>query len=638
MILDGNTQKEMMEKIYNSTEYNELEMRLSHSNPQFAELEPNMKLLSVYLLFYGGDEVIDTIWTLFYNNRPPSFTEFLDSLGVTGKMTYAKWREALTDHFSPDSRSYELIFTGSIGSGKSFASRLAIIYNLLRILYLREPQLTLGLTPESLIVASLLTVTMEKANLAVYKPYIKLLEGCTLFEKVNKQGDITGYRGGPTIPFIDKGTYCEFPNNIILNTGSQVSHAISFDMVMAVLDEAEFRIGSAEKALDVYSELKNRIKSRFLASRYKLLCLVSSSKSSSGVIATYASTIDPGDVSTRKYAFPIWEIKLDDPYKNGYFYAMRGTSQHPSRVLIPVEYEAYERGDFETPVGCEVFKVPMEYEREFKLQVDKALRDIAGVMTAGEDHIFDTFDGMEVPEFLTPELNLQAVLGKGRPILEMIPEDVFVKVHDQRRFRRAGAAPRFCHVDLAESPGSEAGLSIVHKELGDDFQEIVVADLILSFSSPSRIDIEAIVQFLIDLVEKCGVYFWIITADQYQSSAMLQRYSVMKLARIVERLSVDKVTEPYFTLARAISNRQLKTGAAEKVKTQMSGVAVENGKLYSLERKDMADSLCGAVFNAFRTSQDIPTIRWSSLNETYKMSRSHDVQIFFKGMKVLEEA
>ena len=91
-----------------------MERQLSVNNARFADLQPSIKLLAVYLLHVGGENVLGDLWRLFYLRQMPTFDEFLDSLGVTGKMTYPIWRRSLNEHFSPGSKSSELIFSGCL--------------------------------------------------------------------------------------------------------------------------------------------------------------------------------------------------------------------------------------------------------------------------------------------------------------------------------------------------------------------------------------------------------------------------------------------------------------------------------------------------------------------------------------------
>lgn len=612
--VNSDVHREQMERLYNSKEYRVLETQLSVNNARFNELDPKIKLLATYLVHIGGEDVLEDLWRLFYLRKVPSFEEFLDSLGVTGKMTYPVWRNSLKEHFAPGSLSNELIFGGSIGSGKSFASRLAVIYNLIRVINLVSPQLTLGKTPESVLVTSLLTVTLDKAAIAVYKPYINMLERSSLFEEVKRQRDLRGYNGNGPIPYLETGEYTEFPNNIILNIGSQVTHAISYDLFSASLDEAESRSGSTEKALDLYSELKNRVKTRFLGSRFSLLCLISSSKSASGVISQYTSSIVQGDPATRIFSFPIWEVKESDPYKKGFFFAMRGTAQHPSRILTDEESDGYQKGTFLRPVGTEIYKVPMEYLREFRLSTEKALRDIAGVQSQGEDKLFDDLTTLS-HDNLTPELRIDATLGDKRRLIDKLPSHVFSMIHGRKVFKRASSASRYVHCDLAEAGMSEAGVTFIHKEIGPKGDVVYVADLAVIFSSHIRIDLGMIKQFIIDVVEECGVLIEVLSADQYQSSALLQEFEQKKIARNVHRVSVDRTSEPYLTFSRLTADGRVKLGHCPILKNQLENLFYDKDKIYSHKRKDLADSIVGAVWNAHNNHKDFPVERFDEINK-----------------------
>ena len=113
---------------------------------------------------------------------------------------------------------------------------------------------------------------------------------------------------------MENSRFADFPNRVMVYAGSTAGHALSHSMIGAVLDEAEFRISadSMEEALTTYTHLKERVRSRFLGSRFVMLNLLSSAKYKTGVIAEYLKTIPKDDPYSNFYAFPIWEVKQFD--------------------------------------------------------------------------------------------------------------------------------------------------------------------------------------------------------------------------------------------------------------------------------------------------------------------------------------
>ncbi|MDA4745715.1 hypothetical protein, partial [Enterobacter hormaechei] len=78
-------------------------------------------------------------------------------------------------------------------------------------------------------------------------------------------------------------------------------------------------------------------------------------------------------------------------------------------------------------------------------------------------------------EHLEPEFNITAPLGSKIRLLDRLPKSIFKNTPDGMKFARFPNAMRYIHLDLAET--SEAGFSVVHKELSDDGEEMVIADI-----------------------------------------------------------------------------------------------------------------------------------------------------------------
>nr|DAT14414.1 MAG TPA: terminase [Bacteriophage sp.] len=87
-----------------------------------------------------------------YSKTPPTIDEFLDDnyyLGVIGKTIFPFWREKLREIFpTPVHTKYPIvILSGSIGTGKSTFARILEEYMKCRILCLSDPYKSIGLLP-----------------------------------------------------------------------------------------------------------------------------------------------------------------------------------------------------------------------------------------------------------------------------------------------------------------------------------------------------------------------------------------------------------------------------------------------------------------------------------------------------------
>lgn len=601
-IAESGFQKKLSD-FFNSAEYAELNRQLSVNNARFTDLKPGVQLLATYLHQAGTDlDLNNDIADLFYKRRPPTIQEYLSEkyLPETTQILYPLWNQTITKIFDPTKTYFEWVSGGSIGGGKTTSAIIAHCYNLIRVASLRNPHATLGAAPNKNLVLSLFTVTLPKARKALVEPFKALmLESRDVFVEVDRKEQESGFASfanSTKIPFFDAKNELLLPNSTSVMLGSQTSHALSFDMFGAFLDEAEFRSNDVNKAFEVYSSLKERVRSRFLGSRFTLVTLVSSARYSTGILAQYTSNIEKDDPLTVYTACPIWEVKSFNAYKDGVFYVLRGNSNHPSRILNQ-EHDAIEAGQYTPPEGCEVLKVPKVYYKDFDLRIEEAIRNLAGMQTIGADHPFADTSSIE-DENLLPMFTLVAPLGEGVPLINKLPSDLFIQTAAGRRFKRYPAARRYVHLDLAEA--NIAGITCLHKELRGD-QTMYVVDFVCEVTSPTRIDINAVKRLMIDLKRDASIDFHTISADQYQSTAIRQELEVEKIAENVELRSVDRTLWPISETARIVAQGQLKAGKCPKLRAQMKEVSISS--VAPLIRrgaagKDALDSMIGALVNA----------------------------------------
>lgn len=521
-----------------------------------------------------------------------------------------------------------MIHHNCIGAGKSFVSRLGHFYNLFKVTSLLQPQLTLGVTIDTLLVLALFSVTVDKAALSLTLPFQSLLNASQDFIQVRKKVDFNDFADSDVTPFVFHDSKIEFPNNILINVGSNASHAIAFSMFGAMLDEAEFGLKGIDSTMELYMQLKERVRSRFLGSRFTFLSLVSSARYSTGVIANYTRGLDVDDPFTTKLGYPIWEIKSFDSYIDGHFYVLRGTSMQPSRVL-DAEYDDIEAGTYKTPSNCEVIKVPNTYRKDFDGRIEEALRNLAGVQTIGEEKIFPSTDLLEDLD-LTPEFSIESNLGEKRELVDKFIDGVFENTIAGKRFIRYPTASRYLHLDLATQNKSQAGMTCVHKEIGEDGEEWIIVDFAVWITSKTQIDLNAIKRCVIALGQTCNVHFAVVSSDQFQSTAIRQELELLNIAESVELLSVDRTVNPYMTAGALVTQGRVKMGRATKMKEQMAAVAADDSrsakKIYSSIKKDLLDSLVGAVTSAVNNVRDAPTHSYVAFKKV-RDSRSYMEQM-----------
>lgn len=605
-----------LEEALNSKEFTNLYNNVSWNNLMLHEIPEAERKLAYYLFLQGKDDSVKGLEYVLYKKKIPTIQDYLDNhLGALGPRIFPQWRKDLLEIFDDQSLVWEVIFSGSIGSGKTSIATIAQMYNLIRVSCLRNPQEVLGVMSNTLLFIMLISITLEKAGMALMNHFIDDLTFCDYFERVKQEEHFQDFKDTDKIPYLyTKGSNeILFPSRIRIIFGSRVAHTLSYALIGAVLDEAEYRISGLSDAVEIYANLKERVRSRFLdKKKLILLTLISSARYEKGIIADMLKSIQK-DKSSKDYvrylAYPIWEVRQFNSYDRGHFYVMRGTKTYPSKILTETEQVSYETGTYSTPVNCKVIKVPEEYRRDFLSNIDLHLRNLAGEQTFGSEFLFDDLTKIEYND-LMPEITVELNLGTGKTILEQLPKSFLTNYNGTLRLSRYPNAPRYVHLDLAET--AEAGVGICHKELKDG-QYIIVVDLACRVVTRSRIDLEEILVFIRYLKEIAEVKFNAATADRFQSAYILQRFKAEQIAdeKDVKILSMDKETAPYRQFSDVVGANLFHIGKCPILKHQMEGVMEEvneNGKphIIAVDKKDLSDAVGGSVVNALMCTRDVP--------------------------------
>lgn len=515
-------------------------------------------------------------------------------------------------------RNNKVFITGN--TAKSSTSRVGHFYNLYRITSLRYPQLALGAGETKPMALIFLTITKLKASESL-EGMRTMLKQSKYFTRVDKVEQLDSYVGDPNIvPYVEHKLEgferVTFPNNVYISSGSQLQHTIGSDLFGASLDEAEFKKGpnAAKEAYDLYTELLSRVDSRFGDAKFKLVTLISSVKSDTGVISKHIENLKYKPDTAYLSSYAIWEIK--DMYKGafekyGCFYVLRGTQAHPSRILTKQESIDYEKQTYYCPENCKVVKVPNHpvLYSKFQENPDRALREQAGESTAGGERPFYSILSNIEDLTLLPELTLKAEFTQQDSLFDQLPiHEIFLKTPEGLRLKRYPNAKRYIHLDLADT--GEAGISMCHKEITTTGKFMYVFDFISKVISPNRLSQTLIEEFMVDLKEIGNVNIEILSADQYQSTYMRERLeNLHKVAKYVKKTAIGGKSsiEPFLTCASLISEEVVKLGKCTELKEQLQGIYIDNDYLqYDTTRKDIVDTFIGTLYICLNNSLDVP--------------------------------
>lgn len=338
---------------------------------------------------------------------------------------------------------HNCIYRGAIGTGKTTIARRAAAYCIYRLCCLRNPHALFNIAPDTVISALMISVILEQADVTVFNPMLQMIRQTPCFKEVRKESSFAAFSPGDPVPFVKSGRKIIFPNNILLTVGSNINHVIGQSSAIVVMDEAEEK--NPKDAFDLYTAMRGRIKSRFLDSSLTMCSLISSSKSKNGMVWEYIKKIPRDDPTVMMMEPPIWDVKSSVfDYNKGRFWVQVGTKTNPS-IILPTDYDNIpeEKLTYVPPPGCRLISVPYEYRRDFENNLEKYLQDYGGITTDTSDRPFDDLSQLGSPGLL-PEVHLEANVGDPVPLIDKLPQSLFVNTPNGRRLARYPGAPRYC--------------------------------------------------------------------------------------------------------------------------------------------------------------------------------------------------
>lgn len=592
----------------------------------FKKLQEIQKRIALYLTLTNQDtNLTEQIDSLLYRRPVPTIEEFL-----TGKFymynsnatLYPYWRKQLEYMFREGSPVRKTIFGGSIGVGKSTIARKAFLYVLYRILCLRYPRAVFNIDNDATIANVIISMTLKQVYETNLLPFVKLMETMPCFQRVMRMQSFENFDlfdPHCPIPFnVEKSTgTIYFPDNIILTSGSGITHTIGLNIVNSFMDEINEK--GVEEALALLNSVDNRFSSRFQGSPLVFQSVVSSARTTNSPIGEYIRRLPKNDPSILILSPRLWEVKEDPEFlgDGSTFPVLVGNGSIPSKIFTdPGELKALKDGNYVPPIGCEVIDVPTVYKEKFELQLEQSIQDIAGMTTIDNSTVFKDISKLEDTE-LPPEFNIKADISDNNDILALLDEyKLWEQLPDGRWvFKRAPFAKRYCHVDLAgggDSGQCDAGICIGHKEWRynenkKENETIYIVDLLIAVNARNKIDIHSIETFLTNLVIEKNMPIHTVSSDQWNGEIFQQNLAKSGCFEVVNKVSVDIKLEPYTNASTLIELGQVKVGTCPKLKKELSALIFDKGKVTrTTELKDLADVLVGFIYNAQLNYADFP--------------------------------
>ncbi len=481
---------------------------------------------------------------------------------------YPFWVEQICDFINNDYN--ELIITGSIGSGKTTAANLLLLYKFYEILCWEDPNAFLGLPAMQEIYNIYFSVSGKQAERTGYRQFRSMVDSAGWFK------DNDPRRAG-----ID--SVCEFRDGKFqLFAGSSPQHAIGMTVWSTILDEADFykKSGHAfdetyEAVTDLYEELADRRTSRFQKHGKDLSfsILISSATFQSSFVARriQESAYNPRIKVVNAVSY---NIKPAGTYSKTKFYVFKGhkladpeilrDKHHLNEILrkLRISYQtkhalgrAYE---YLPPRVKELIEpVPEDFRSSFERNIHKALMNHSGVATARVGKLFQSrallsgcYDESLAHPFIKQEVELSTA------------DDIALKDYFLPGNLIDIDKPHAIHIDQSVS-GDATGISMVRFDGTEQTKDgihvrrytHVFSIRIVPPPPPATIKISKSREFVLWLRDY-GVNIVRVTMDQYQSRDSMQILSEKGIK--AEYQSLDRKDDAYLAWMNILQDRAIR--------------------------------------------------------------------------------
>lgn len=489
------------------------------------------------------NELYEVVWELekdLWREKPVDIWTFLfhpyflgNLFNNDGKSTiYPFWMRLLDDLYpSPFyTKHNEVLLSTGIGIGKSTVTCSCIAtYEVYKLLCLKQPAEYYNLISNSVIVTALFSTTMD---LVTGVNWPKMRDAMLMSPWFKNRLNLSDAE--PKIKSLD------LDKNVSVQVGSRTQHAISRDVLIAIVDEGNAGVLN-DQVRENYNEIYRRRKSRF-ESGFRVPGLLLACSSPKGEDDFINSRIkreagNPGVLVIDNVAE--WDVK-DKDYCGKTFWLFTGDDKQDGHILEDGE-------DLRNYDEKLLLKAPIEVKEEFRKDFIGALRDVAGRRSVSSTTLFKErtkvseafkYDNIFTRDII--ELDVRATLDDIKPYLSYTAIQKMLK----RKYNR------FIGIDFGLN-GDKFGFAMGYGKYPDSYEESdrkyvdkeYVIEAATSFKAKTKAGVpSAAVRQLIKYFKALGFPIQLITADK-PGQVMLQ--DLLRDFFEVEYLSVDTSRIPY---------------------------------------------------------------------------------------------
>ena len=610
---------------------------------------------------------------LLFFEVPPTPEEFLDPAnGWLTKNTVAdtrKWvKDAFIEILSNGVKYNVVCLYGATRLGKSTLLRLLVFYTQVYVNCLKNVNSHFDIGSDTNLTQYMMSFNLSKGKELLVEPIYQLMQKSPRVHRVKMKdqmlkkqkevpnGDFVFTKASETGMITNR-------NNFNLGLGNKSPLAIiGADIIQAYIVEIAFFIedsgASEEEIFRLYSDNLSRIRATVGAKSPLSFVLLDSSANHANsliereildvlskqddVFYMRLSQYDVPEIAIK--SFPIWYADNSKTFK-----VCIGNGNFPAQIIN-------NEKELEGIPTHLIIDVPIDAKPEFKRNLIKSIKDIAGYPSSDENTLIQ--DVTLINDMFKDEMSsIEGIItadSKDEPkklIWNQIYQKFFITTGiNKLSIQRAPTAPRYIGLDFAyasKGKGDIAGVSCVHVER--DFEnetDMIVVDFSFTVGPGiNETNLQAFEDFVIDLVEIGNLPIKKVTADTFQSKPFEQ--NLKRHGILAEKLSVDTSLNPYLALVTQLFNRTIVAGRNIFLKNNLSCLIRKrqsNGKekidhpdgamvqVYDggwttsqagSNAKDVSDSLASAVY-ALLQDDLLPTVDYRKENLKFFKNEGQD--------------
>jgi hypothetical protein len=547
-----------------------------------------------------------------------------------------KVKELLPDAYTTAVNN--LIISGARGLGKSEIAVAVMAYLMYRVMCMKNPQQHFRLKPTEKICFAFMNITKILAEEIGISKFQHTIQMSPWFME---KGSMSQRNNEP---------YWMPPEPVDIIIGSQSSHVIGQPIFAAFFDEISFiRNQDIDKqkriAIDMIDTAIGGMKTRFI---YKgknptLLILASSKRSEKSFLEEHMKRkLKSEQENVMIVDEPVWNVKPKGTYNEKTFKVALGNKFLQSAVIADNDDLKIWKSK-----GYKILDVPIDFRANFMDDIDRAMCDYAGISSS---EISKYISGVAVNEVISQKINnpfTKEILEVGNATEDTVQYKDFFDI--SKIPSEMKSKPLFVHLDMSVSGDMTGIAGIWIKGKKTSTQENQSKDLFYSLAF--SVSIKAPKGRQISFEKNRNFIYWLkeqgfnikgISSDTYQSYDTGQTlkargfpYEVIS----VDKVDTDRVSKPYQYLKSTIYEKRIEMYDSKNLVEELIDLErnINTGKVDHPDggKKDVADALCGSVYNASRLAEQF-AFEWGESLDTIRDTNNMMSDLALKQQIVVE--